>query len=463
MKEHVNHPPHYGGEENPYETIKVIEAWGLGFCPGNAVKYISRAGKKNPQKEIEDLEKAIWYLNREIEKLKKIPKKPFTVEGTAPATIVRTADEMKKSVELLNYIFGQGPLPEGETHIPIVDETLDEAKKKQVQEKLKERWEDSSRNIGEMVDFKKTMESLAGKAKELVEEKRYKTAEENFPENEDIVLLEETEGPKDYVVPTLSDVVDYLSGEITTGGDKIITIRKTNQDGEEQITEENPLMGETKETSLEDFAELEEPPKSKPLVVDIDDVIDAVLEKDKTAFDALNVGEIVEIKSVSEFGNNIEGTLRYVISSGREHIVPFKTENNAIEHRDYIVVEDNEENSSNIDLIAIEVKGVTYLLKEFEWKDWDILEEKISNELKIGDLFRVLTLSFGEGTLRLKTRTQEKLTFTSTDSLNLDITYIVLKDNPGNILSKNTLTIKVNDRHYVVAEAFQFGGNPKES
>ena len=110
MKEHVNHPPHYGGEENPYETIKVIEAWGLGFCPGNAVKYISRAGKKNPQKEIEDLEKAIWYLNREIEKLKKIPKKPFTVEGTAPATIVRTADEMKKSVELLNYIFGQGPL-----------------------------------------------------------------------------------------------------------------------------------------------------------------------------------------------------------------------------------------------------------------------------------------------------------------------------------------------------------------
>lgn len=60
----VNHPKHYGGEDNPYEAIKVIEAWELGFNLGNAVKYISRAGKKGVRKE--DLEKAAWYLNREI-------------------------------------------------------------------------------------------------------------------------------------------------------------------------------------------------------------------------------------------------------------------------------------------------------------------------------------------------------------------------------------------------------------
>ena len=71
MTDNVNHPTHYGGEENPYEAIKVIEAWELGFCLGNAVKYIARAGKKDPAKEIEDLQKAVWYLQREIEKLKK--------------------------------------------------------------------------------------------------------------------------------------------------------------------------------------------------------------------------------------------------------------------------------------------------------------------------------------------------------------------------------------------------------
>lgn len=66
----VNHPPHYGGDTT-YETIKVIHAWGLGFNLGNTVKYISRAGKKDPAKELEDLEKALFYLNREIENLKK--------------------------------------------------------------------------------------------------------------------------------------------------------------------------------------------------------------------------------------------------------------------------------------------------------------------------------------------------------------------------------------------------------
>lgn len=67
MADTVNHPPHYGGGENPYEAIKVIEAWGLGFCLGNVVKYISRASKKGAL--VEDLKKARWYLDREITRL----------------------------------------------------------------------------------------------------------------------------------------------------------------------------------------------------------------------------------------------------------------------------------------------------------------------------------------------------------------------------------------------------------
>lgn len=63
----VDHPPHYGGADNPYEAIKVIEAWGLGFHLGNAVKYIARAGRKGD--EVEDLLKARWYIEREIERL----------------------------------------------------------------------------------------------------------------------------------------------------------------------------------------------------------------------------------------------------------------------------------------------------------------------------------------------------------------------------------------------------------
>lgn len=50
------------------ETIDFIEAKGLNFCLGNAVKYISRAGKKDPEKYKEDLQKAMWYLDREIKK-----------------------------------------------------------------------------------------------------------------------------------------------------------------------------------------------------------------------------------------------------------------------------------------------------------------------------------------------------------------------------------------------------------
>jgi hypothetical protein len=71
MSEQVNHPEYYGGEENPYEAIKVIEAWDLDFHLGNTVKYISRAGKKETNKELQDLKKALWYLERKIQSLEK--------------------------------------------------------------------------------------------------------------------------------------------------------------------------------------------------------------------------------------------------------------------------------------------------------------------------------------------------------------------------------------------------------
>jgi hypothetical protein len=66
----VIHPTHYGGKDNPYEAIKVIEAWKVGFNLGNTLKYISRAGKKD--NIIQDLEKALFYLDREIQNRKKL-------------------------------------------------------------------------------------------------------------------------------------------------------------------------------------------------------------------------------------------------------------------------------------------------------------------------------------------------------------------------------------------------------
>lgn len=67
MREEINHPWHYGGEGDPYEAIKVIEAWGLGFHLGNAIKYIRRASHKG--EKLTDLKKARWYLDRYIQRL----------------------------------------------------------------------------------------------------------------------------------------------------------------------------------------------------------------------------------------------------------------------------------------------------------------------------------------------------------------------------------------------------------
>ena len=63
----VDHPSHYGGDTT-YEAIKVIEAWELDFNLGNVIKYIARCGKKDAP--LQELQKALWYLDREVERLK---------------------------------------------------------------------------------------------------------------------------------------------------------------------------------------------------------------------------------------------------------------------------------------------------------------------------------------------------------------------------------------------------------
>ncbi len=65
-KEMVNHPAHYQGTKT--EVIDIIEDYELGFNLGNAVKYVLRCENKGNKKQ--DLEKAIWYLNRELSKFK---------------------------------------------------------------------------------------------------------------------------------------------------------------------------------------------------------------------------------------------------------------------------------------------------------------------------------------------------------------------------------------------------------
>lgn len=66
--EQVNHPKHYN--TGKIEVIDAIEDWKLNFHRGQVVKYVARAGRKDPSKEVEDLEKAQFYLGREISLLK---------------------------------------------------------------------------------------------------------------------------------------------------------------------------------------------------------------------------------------------------------------------------------------------------------------------------------------------------------------------------------------------------------
>ena len=66
LSEGIDHPPHYRADSG-LEAIDVIEAWGLNFNLGNALKYIARAGLKNPETMKQDLLKALWYIQRELD------------------------------------------------------------------------------------------------------------------------------------------------------------------------------------------------------------------------------------------------------------------------------------------------------------------------------------------------------------------------------------------------------------
>ncbi len=84
----VNHPNHY--TSGKIEVIDFIEDQKLDLHTGSAVKYIARAGKKDPNKEITDLEKAEWYIRRKINNLKKAK------EAAAPKKLdIRSSDGKK--------------------------------------------------------------------------------------------------------------------------------------------------------------------------------------------------------------------------------------------------------------------------------------------------------------------------------------------------------------------------------
>lgn len=94
LMDSVNHPQHYGGDTT-YEAIKVIEAWGLDFCLGNALKYISRAGHKPGTQRTEDLQKSIWYLLYEINGYKDNRDALIGDLEFEVATLARRCDELE--------------------------------------------------------------------------------------------------------------------------------------------------------------------------------------------------------------------------------------------------------------------------------------------------------------------------------------------------------------------------------
>ena len=73
MVDNVNYPPHYRAHASGVECIEITEH--MNFCLGNAVKYIWRAGLKKDA--VEDLNKAVWYVNREIKRIEKDKEERF--------------------------------------------------------------------------------------------------------------------------------------------------------------------------------------------------------------------------------------------------------------------------------------------------------------------------------------------------------------------------------------------------
>lgn len=95
MSDMVNHPSHY--TDGRIEVIDFIEDKKLNYHRGNALKYLCRAGKKDPAKEVEDLQKAAWYINREIQRLEAKKQKDARAEELR-AVGVTFADDLRRPI-----------------------------------------------------------------------------------------------------------------------------------------------------------------------------------------------------------------------------------------------------------------------------------------------------------------------------------------------------------------------------
>lgn len=97
MSDMVNHPSHY--TDGKIEVIDFIEDKRLNYHRGNAVKYICRAGKKDPAKETEDLQKAVWYINREIRRLEARKQRDARAEELRAVGVTFT-DDLRRPIHV---------------------------------------------------------------------------------------------------------------------------------------------------------------------------------------------------------------------------------------------------------------------------------------------------------------------------------------------------------------------------
>ena len=98
----INHPEYY--TKGRIETWDFIKDKGLNFDRGNAVKYIVRAGDKDPKKEIEDLKKAINYINHEIKHISKRKEVLYMVDEKLVDYILSRVNELENKVETLKGV-----------------------------------------------------------------------------------------------------------------------------------------------------------------------------------------------------------------------------------------------------------------------------------------------------------------------------------------------------------------------
>lgn len=96
MSDMVNHPSHY--TDGNIEVIDFIEDKKLNYHRGNALKYLCRAGKKDPAKEVEDLQKAVWYINREIQRLEAQKQRDARAEELRAVSIT-FADDLRDALQ----------------------------------------------------------------------------------------------------------------------------------------------------------------------------------------------------------------------------------------------------------------------------------------------------------------------------------------------------------------------------